>query len=126
MYKRQVIDGKGFVGRWPGGFGAWDIERRNQANPKKKKQKAKATPGTKTSGDKPRSASTLRHLLKENEKLQAKLAKQKESLTKQLEEAGDDYEALGTIGAELGEIETQINAAEEAWLELESERESAS
>ncbi len=121
-----VIDGKGFVGRWPGGFGAWDIERRNQANPKKKKQKAKATPGTKTSEDKPRSASTLRHLLKENEKLQAKLAKQKESLTKQLEEAGDDYEALGTIGAELGEIETQINAAEEAWLELESERESAS
>ena len=68
----------------------------------------------------------MRHLLKENEKLQAKLAKQKESLTKQLEEAGDDYEALGTIGAELGEIETQINAAEEAWLELESERESAS
>ena len=118
-----VIDGKGFVGRWPGGFGAWDIERRNQANPKKKKQKAKATPGTKTSGDKPRSASTLRHLLKENEKLQAKLAKQKDDLAKQLEEAGDDYEALGTIGAELGEIETQISAAEETWLELESERE---
>ena len=118
-----VIDGKGFVGRWPGGFGAWDIERRNQANPKKKKQKAKATPGTKTSGDKPRSASTLRHLLKESEKLQAKLAKRKDDLAKQLEEAGDDYEALGTIGAELGEIETQISAAEETWLELESERE---
>ncbi len=117
-----VIDGKGFVGRWPGGFGAWDQTRRGANTPKAKKKSAKPK-GKPDDGPKKRSASTLRHLLKENEKLQAKLGKQKDALTQELADAGDDYAKLGDIGAQLADLESSITEAEEAWLELETERE---
>lgn len=117
-----VIDGDGFVGRWPGGFGAWDAERRAKSENQPKKAKAKNT-SKRTAKKSGRSASTLNHLRKEEEKKIAKLEKQKTRLQNQLTEFIDDHVRLGEVGAELAEVESKIAAAEEAWLELESERE---
>ncbi len=114
-----VVDGDGFVGRWPGGFGAWDSQRRNgntrSSKPKAKRTRVKDKPST-------RSPSTLRHLIKENEKLQKKLNKQKAELSEQLDKAGSDHIKLAEIGQQLAEVDAKIDQAEQVWLELEIEK----
>ncbi len=70
-----------------------------------------------------RSASTLRHLLKEAEKDLAKLARQREKLAEQLVSAGNDHTELARVGTELAAVDAAIAAAEERWLEVAAEAE---
>ncbi len=81
--------------------------------PKQKKAKPKTG----------RSSSTLGHLIREAEKDIARLDRRKVKLNSQLAEAGSDHELLMSVGAELAEVEAELGAAEETWLELSEERE---
>jgi len=117
-----VIDGQGFVGRWPGGFGAWDQQRRDSSDVVKTKKKTKKT-ATENNKKVARSASTLNFLRKDVEKLIKKLEKKKSKLQAELNKSLEDHEQLAKIGADLAEVETKISDAEEEWLELEAERE---
>jgi len=49
--------------------------------------------------------------------------KQRSSLAERLEEAGNDHEALASIGTELGQADTELETLEERWLELSEELE---
>ena len=123
-----VFDGSGSVGRRPGGYEAYEQFRREQRSGPARTAREAANdvvekgPGRKgpASG---RSKSTLRHLLKQNEKETAALEKRRTKLTDELAEAGDDHDALTRIGTELGELASSIEALEEGWLELSEELE---
>ena len=75
----------------------------------------------------PRSASTLRHLLKETDKEIARLAKAKGIAEGGLLEAGavGDHKKLAEIGARLASLSESLASAEEKWLELAEEAEAA-
>ena len=121
-----VFDGSGTVGRRPGGYEAYETFRREQKADRAStassgtNSSAKPVPTRSSSG---RSKSTLRHLLKQNEKETTVLERRRVELTDELSQAGDDHDALGRIGTELGELATAIDALEEGWLELSEELE---
>jgi ATP-binding cassette subfamily F protein uup len=174
-----VVDTHGWVGRHPGGYAAWDAERRAAAGRTRSGGRAasvgRAAPadGTTSSGgdasapaataDAPgtaagtrtgggggsamtsaaspatsqapaaapssapasaRSMSTIRHELRATDKLVARLTKKRTQLETQLVDAGADHEALRTLGAELGVVVAELEAAEELWLALSDEAES--
>ena len=111
-----VVDGTGRCGRKPGGYAAWEAERR--AAP------TRATVGGSPGGDarvdrrsEGPSPSTLRHRVKELDKELARLERRRTALTKQLESA-TDHEVLADVGRSLAEVEAEIAAAEDLWLEL--------
>ena len=123
-----VFDGSGSVGRRPGGYEAYEQFRREQrSGPARTAREAANDVAEKGPGRKGpasgRSKSTLRHLLKQNEKETAALEKRRTKLTDELAEAGDDHDALTRIGTELGELASSIEALEEGWLELSEELE---
>ena len=127
-----VLDGEGFVGRLPGGYAAWVEEFRagQRATPSAAKTEPGARRGTSSSavsGSLPdqlrRSASTLRHLLREAEKDITRLTRRRERLTEDLVENATDHVALTRLGAELATVEGELAATEERWLELASEAE---
>ena len=69
-----------------------------------------------------RSASTLRFLTKEADRELAKATKRRDVLTAQLGSvAPTDYPTLAKIGAELTEVQGEIDRWEERWLELAEE-----
>lgn len=70
--------------------------------------------------------STIRHELKATDKLVARLTKKRAQLEAQLVDAGADHEALRSLGAELGGVVAELEAAEELWLALSDEAESRS
>ena len=119
-----VFDGEGTVGRRPGGYEAYEQFRREQGADVPSIAAGKKPASTKhkdaSSG---RSKSTLRHLLKDNEKKTGALERRHVALTEELTSAGDDHDALIRIGTELGEIAAEVDALEEAWLELSEELE---
>ena len=120
-----VVDGQGFAGRWPGGYAAWDAERRAGAG---RRGTGGARPRRGDSRERPnagRSASTLGHLLRDLEKRMARLERRREDLTAELAAAGSDHQRLASTGAELATVEADLAAAEEQWLELAEEREQA-
>lgn len=135
-----VMDGDGFAGRWPGGFGAWDSERRTRrgkrdsvagrVGPSEQPalQKAKPSGGTQraTSGagakSSKRSSSTLGHLMRENEKAMRRLEKTKVDLEAKLQEAGADHQQLADLGQELGDVVGELTRLEDEWLELADEQ----
>jgi len=141
-----VLDGSGWAGRRPGGYGAWEAERhlrrtkgRVEAAPVAARAPSvgstsaptptgrSASPRNEAAADAPimRSPSTLRHLIKEAEKSVARLEKQKAKLDAALVEAGTDHEALARAGGELAAVSSDLAAQEEAWLELTDEAERA-
>ena len=69
----------------------------------------------------PRSASTLRHLMKKAEADMRKLERRRAELEADLSAAGDDHVALARIGGELAAVGADLSAAEEAWLTLAEE-----
>lgn len=145
-----VIDGTGFAGRWPGGFAAWDSERRGR---KGKRDSVAQISGTndadRKSADndqeagldgaegatglsgparsrKPsgRSSSTIGHLMRENEKAMRRLERTKAGLEEQLAAAGDDHERLADLGRQLSEVSSELRIVEDEWLELADEQQS--
>lgn len=140
-----VMDGSGTAKRWPGGFGAWDANRKEQSkkrdairptNQSSDLVKASAVEpgagtknasGNKTAGAgekaKKRSASTIGHLIRELEKRMSRLETQKSRLEGQLVSAADDHTEMAKLGAELTVVTSELTEAEEEWLALAEERE---
>lgn len=117
-----VLDGRGVAARRPGGYAAWEEERRAaRSAPKTKslsKKTGKAAPKTETTT---RSRSTIRHEIKNIEKELAKLEREHERLTAEVEAAGSDHVALAQIGEVLAAVDKQRHQAEESWLALAEE-----
>ena len=120
-----VFEGTGSVGRLPGGYEAYENLRKVRASTAKSDSTRQTSAGPKDGKSRNdgggRSASTVRHELKSVEKDMAKLDKQRLRLTKELEAAGSDHEALVRLGAELSPVVTEIDALEEQWLALSEE-----
>jgi ABC transport system ATP-binding/permease protein len=121
-----VVDGAGFAGRWPGGYAAWDAERRSGSTGAAGGSGARARRGeTRDRQREGRTPSTLGHLLREVDKRLARLERRRRELTDELGAAGADHGELGRVGSELAAVEAELAAAEDEWLELAAERESA-
>jgi len=135
-----VLDGSGTVARRPGGYGAWEAERRAlrsqpRAGSGRRDGARTAVPrsaGSATSGPRAdpepaaaRSASTVRQLIRQTEKDLARLERRRDRLTEQVESARADHQELARLGAELAAIGAEIEAVEHHWLELSTEAESA-
>ncbi|MBK5223569.1 MAG: ABC-F family ATP-binding cassette domain-containing protein [Acidimicrobiia bacterium] len=123
-----VLDGSGRAARRPGGYAAWEDERRAARNAPKarptgaaKQQKAAAKEAAAT-----RSKSTIRNQLKTIEKDMAKLDRRHDQLTTAVAEAGTDHVELARLGAELAQVDEERRVVEERWLELAEEAEAAS
>ncbi|MEZ5382848.1 MAG: ABC-F family ATP-binding cassette domain-containing protein [Microthrixaceae bacterium] len=119
-----VMDGSGLAGRRPGGFGAWEAERKlrrrsGHAGPTRKAAHESASGDRRR--DKPRdgpSPNTLRFRLREAEKAVASARTRRDRQASRLGEVGDDHEALARLGAQVAEADATLAAAEEAWIGL--------
>ncbi len=126
-----VIDGEGRATRWPGGFNAWDEQRKANGGSRTVSSKtagpAKSTAKSKQNREKSsgRSSSTIGHLIREAEKSMAKLEKKRDRLQTQLVEITDDHNEMSRLGQELADIEAELAQTEERWLELADEQEQA-
>jgi ATP-binding cassette subfamily F protein uup len=134
-----VLDGKGRVGRVPGGYAAYEAERRanrsrgkaastaGAAAPPKPTRRA-AAPATGAPGPDgaraARSPSTLRHLMRQADADVRRLERRHAALEAELAGAGDDHAALARIGGEMATVGAELAAAEDAWLALAEEAES--
>ncbi len=131
-----IIDGEGNAGRFPGGYNAWDEQRRAASKASRSSgggQVAKTVASGSKSGSPKgdtrskattgRSSSTLGHLIRETEKAIARLDKTKSKLQDGLEAAGSDHVKLSELGSELANVESELAELEERWLELSEERE---
>jgi ATP-binding cassette subfamily F protein uup len=141
-----VLDGEGFAGRRPGGYARWEEERRARAraasggrvapsvsgpsptpaavsSPADASIATQAPPRAKRSGG--RSASTLRHLMKEADKEMGRLAKEHARLDAEVAAAAEagDHGALAELGARVAEVQARQSELEERWLELGAELE---
>ena len=118
-----VLDGTGRAGRRPGGYAAWEEERRaarRQPRPKSPPRERPARPVPAT-----RSRSTIRNELKAAEKELARLERRHDELTVAVAAAGADHAELARLGGELAEVDAARRHVEERWLELAEEAEQA-
>jgi ATP-binding cassette subfamily F protein uup len=132
-----VLDGhagrSGRVARVPGGFAAYVTARRSERRPGRAGP-AVATPrpvpgggGARRrpeAGERRRSPSTLRHLMRRAEADVEKLREQQSTLAAELATVRDDHARLAEVGERLSAIGAELAAAEEAWLALAEEAES--
>jgi ATP-binding cassette subfamily F protein uup len=137
-----VLDGEGFAGRRPGGYAAWDAERRARVGTGGRGAPS-VTPTASSAGQRPapagggrptqaaparlgRSPSTLRHLLKAADKDLARLARESAALEGRVHEAAErgDHHSLAELGAALSAVQARQVEAEERWLALGTELES--
>jgi len=123
-----ILDGQGFAGRRPGGYAAYEEERKlrrrgggkidTTATQKAARPAAPASaPSSQGAGPSP---STLRHRLRAAERELAQAQERHAELVAQMEEAatGGDHSKLAALGEELGTVDEELQAAEERWLEL--------
>ena len=132
-----VVDGTGRVGRRPGGYAAWEEERRAARQGPRSRAESVARPGdgsptepaTPRTNAAPRStgaersSSTLRHLLKQVDKELAGLHRRHDQLEAELSAATTDHDELRRIGGELAEVSALLADTEERWLALAEEAE---
>ena len=141
-----VLDGAGSAERRPGGYAAYEAERRSArrggrvaAAPRRRAPDADTVAGRETEGpgsrDAPsgspgaatrspgRSPSTLRHQLREAERTVADLSERRDATAVELGsvDAAIEHRRLGELGEQLARLEQALAAAEEHWLELASE-----
>jgi ATP-binding cassette subfamily F protein uup len=131
-----VLDGEGNAGRLPGGYEAWEADRRARRSTGTLRTKpaapappgaagsarpvapSGATPGAGGSGGAGgRSLSALRNRLRQVEKELGPLDKKRAALEAELAAAAD-HRALAELGERLAELTGRITALEEEWLEL--------
>jgi ABC transport system ATP-binding/permease protein len=134
-----VMDGHegrpGHAARLPGGFAAYVAARREArrpgwAGPASTRSPAgsprPATGRTRApAGERRRSPSTLRHLLRKAEAELARLAERQAELEAELAAAGGDHVALAEVGERLSTVTADLATAEETWLALAEEAETA-
>ncbi len=130
-----VLDGAGGAGRRPGGYAAWDAQRRTRGG-------GRSAPSVTTTASSPapdpapssrpakakagRSHATLRALLRDDEKELARLDRARVRLEVAVGEAAraHDHVALASLGAELAVVQESVATAEQRWLEVSEELES--
>jgi len=131
-----VLDGHsgrpGRVAPVPGGFAAYVAERRAQRRPGRagsaapagRPTPARAAPRPRSApGERRRTPSTLRHLLRRAEAEMRSLREQQSTLEAQLTTVSDDHARLAEVGERLSALGAELAAAEEAWLALAEEAE---
>jgi ATP-binding cassette subfamily F protein uup len=131
-----VLDGAGTAARRPGGYAAYEDERRavrggrrvsavGQAPAPRAERAPRAgdMPKNRSSGG--RSPSTIRHELKQAEKSLAASQRRHSQLSDELAElaASGDHVRMAELGTALASAAQEMDAAEERWLELASEAE---
>jgi len=123
-----VIDEQHPGTRVPGGYAAWEADRRARRAPGRAGTAAPSG-GRGDTRSRPgragRTPSTLRRLLKETEKELAALQRRRDRLAAEVEAAGADHEALARLGAEVAGVDAAVDEAEERWLALASELDEA-
>jgi ATP-binding cassette subfamily F protein uup len=112
-----VLDERTPGRRLPGGYAKWEEARRAARSAPRPKSSAPKMPSAKAKPSGP-SPSTLRQRLKDVEKDLRALDKRRAKATAALEGAGSDVAAIAAAGTALADVEAEIAAAEERWLEL--------
>jgi ABC transport system ATP-binding/permease protein len=140
-----VLDGRGLVGKVPGGYAAYESQWRAarqrgraaevagvggapagvrggppEARARGRRRRDDGSRGERTG----RSASTLRHLLRGAEMEMRRLQDRQAALEAELAGAMGDHVALACVGEELSVVSGELAAAEEHWLALAEEAES--
>jgi len=114
-----VLDGTGSVARRPGGYEAWEAERR-AARPTGQRRRPSVPSPSSSSPSTPSPAapspSTLRFRMKDLERAMRPLEKRRERLTSDLDGAGADHRRLAELGAELAEVQRELARLEDEWL----------
>ena len=135
-----VLDERHPGRRVPGGYAAWEAERRSRRTAGRAVATAAArvpagppsrrasfgSPDVGRGPDRPaapprRSPSTLRRLQREAEREVQALERRRAELVGELEAAGDDHQALARAGTALAAAEAELAEAEHRWLELADE-----
>ena len=132
----MVMDGHTRPSRRAGGYAKWEDERRanrikGRASATPSRPSKPASPASTTSSkrskpaDAPRSASTLRHLMKEADKAITRLNRRRETLEADLAAKASTaaHTELTELGSQLGAVNAELAAAEESWLALAEEAE---
>ena len=135
-----VLDGSGAAGRRPGGYAAWDAERRSRAGgggrraptvtngrsdgdrrPPRGSAAARSAPAP----SRGRSHSTLRTLLQAAEKEIGRLDGRRRRIEAEVAGAAadSDHAALRRLGEELAGVQDELTQAEERWLSVSEELE---
>jgi len=130
-----VLDGHGRAGPIPGGYAAYESERRalhgrrggslSMATGRSEPKATLDRPDAAATATKARTPSTLRHLLRRADKAAATLRDRQEALEAELAGVGDDRVALARVGEELAELQAALETAEEEWMALAEEAEAA-
>jgi ATP-binding cassette subfamily F protein uup len=135
-----VMDGhagrSGHAARIPGGFAAYVAARREArrpgwAGPASTRPPAPAAPRSApardraAAGERRRSPSTLRHLMRKAEAEMHRLSDRQAELEAELAAVGGDHVALAEVGERLSTVTADLAAAEETWLALAEEAETA-
>jgi ATP-binding cassette subfamily F protein uup len=131
-----VLDGAGTAARRPGGYAAYEDERRavrggrrvsavGQAPAPRAERAPRAGDMPKDRATGGRSPSTIRHELKQAEKSLAASQRRHSQLSDELAElaASGDHVRMAELGTALASAAQEMDAAEERWLELASEAE---
>lgn len=137
-----IVDGSGSASPWPGGFAAWDQQRRVAGRSKRSvrsildpddvppavdggsgRSRQAAETRSAPTGPARRSRSTIGHRLREAEKKLGRLESKRADLESQLAEAGADHDLLATLGTELAAVVADLESTEEQWLSLAEEQE---
>ena len=130
-----VIDDR-HIGRRPGGYAAWEAERRaarvrrggsltlggdRQASAAPVRTAPKPGPSATGDGSRQISPSTLRHRLRAEQRLVDELRSRHDEISARL--LGADHTEMAALGSELASVDEEMAVAEERWLELAAEAE---
>ena len=119
-----VVVDRGKVRRWPGGYAGWLADRTTGSPDDGQRRPAEHTTADDRSspGKSSRSASTIRHELRDADRTMGRLQERVDELAEALG-AGRDHDELARTGAELAAAEAELAEVEERWLALTDELE---
>jgi ATP-binding cassette subfamily F protein uup len=120
-----VLDGRGSIGRVPGGYAAWESTWRHRAAPAADAAAKRGNARPEQPRQARRSPSTLHRLMRDAEKAIAAAERARDRLTEELHAAGNSRDDLARLGTALAAAEQELAAAEEQWLALGAEAEGA-
>jgi ATP-binding cassette subfamily F protein uup len=119
-----VLDGRGEAARVPGGYQAWEDERRGRHREAPARSGGRPPAGGRPPPRPPgstRSPSTVKQELKRVDRRLAQLTERRDQLTEALAEETDDHQRLAAVGLQLTDLNDQLAAAEDEWLLLHDE-----
>ncbi|MDZ7679124.1 MAG: ABC-F family ATP-binding cassette domain-containing protein [Acidimicrobiales bacterium] len=140
-----VLDGQGRAGRRPGGYVAWEEERRalrstkNAGGAKARKSPKAAKAGKRSKANRPtpptpataratapsgRSRSAVRKELSSAERELERIQARHDELTAEVDAVRGDHERLALLGEALAELDDTRRVAEDRWLHLTDELDS--